>query len=259
MTARLEGKTALILGGTSGMGLAAAKRFLDEGAKVILTGRKQEKIDVARAELEGRGELVIYQADIGDYEATKRAIDEGVAKLGKLDVFYQVAGVARMAPFAMADVAHYEHLIQLDLTAPIAAIVNAREHLNDGASVIFTTTTASTRPGPMASAYGAAKAGLDQFAKVLALELAERGIRVNVISPGPVDTPVFADLGMSDEQAAGLKQYVATLVPVGRLGRAEEVANAAFFLASSESSFVTGVTLHVDGGLNESWHAAPQG
>ncbi len=259
MEMRLKGKTALILGGTSGMGLAAARRFMSEGAKVILTGRKQEKIDAARTELEGQGEFVIYQADIGDYEATRRAIDDGVAKFGTLDVFYQVAGVARMVPFAAADVAHYEFMIRLDLTGPIAALVNAREHLNDGASIIFTTTTASTRAGPMASAYGAAKAGLDQFAKVLALELAERNIRVNVISPGPVDTPVFDDLGLSDEQAAGLRQYVATLIPVGRVGRPEELANAALFLASDESSFVTGVTLHVDGGLNQSWHVAPQG
>ena len=259
MGTRLEGKTALILGGTSGMGLAAARRFLSEGAKVVVTGRKQEKIDAARAELEGHGELAIFQADIGDYDATRRAIDDGVAKLGRLDVFYQVAGIARMVPFAAADLAHYELVIRLDLNAPIAAVLNAREHLNEGASVIFTTTTASTRAGPMTSAYGAAKAGLDQFAKVLALELAGRGIRVNVISPGPVDTPVFNDLGMSDEQVAGLKQYVSTIIPAGRLGRPEELANAALFLASDESSFVTGVTLHVDGGLNESWHAAPQG
>ncbi len=237
------------------MGLASAKRFLAEGARVILTGRKKEKIDAAARELQG--DFVIYQADIADYEATQAAMAKGVERFGKIDVFYQVAGIASMVPFELADPAHYESLINVDLVAPIVALLNARPHLNDGASIILTTTTASTRPGPAASAYGAAKAGLDQFAKVLALELAHRKIRVNVISPGPIDTPIFNELGIPEEQLSGFQQFLTTIIPLGRLGRDDEIANAALFFASNESSFVSGTTLQVDGGLNQSFHQMP--
>ena len=251
----LQNKTAVILGGTSGMGLAAAKRFLAEGAKVIITGRKKEKIDVARQELPG--DVAIYQADIADYEATKSAIEQGVERFGKIDVLYQVAGMASMVPFEMADSAHYETMVKVDLVAPIVALLNARPHLNDGAAIILTTTTASTRPAAGATAYCAAKAGLDQFAKALALELAPRKIRVNVISPGPIDTPIFNELGIPKEQLAGFQQFLTSIIPLGRLGRDDEIANAALFLASEQSSFVSGVTLQVDGGLNQSFHQMP--
>jgi NAD(P)-dependent dehydrogenase (short-subunit alcohol dehydrogenase family) len=251
----LQNRTAVILGGTSGMGLASAKRFLAEGARVIITGRKKEKIDAAQQELQG--DFAIYQADIADYEATKSAIEQGVERFGKIDVFYQVAGIAAMVPFEMADAAHYETMINVDLVSPIVALLNARPHLNDGASIILTTTTAATRPAPPATAYAAAKAGLDQFAKVLALELANRKIRVNVISPGPIDTPILNEMGMPEEQVSGFKQFLTTIIPLGRLGRDDEIANAALFLASDESSFISGVTLQVDGGLNQSFHQMP--
>ncbi len=255
MSNALQNKTVVILGGTSGMGLASAKRFLAEGAQVIITGRKKDKIDAAQQELQG--DFAIYQADIADYEATKAAIEQGVKRFGKIDVFYQVAGMAGMVPFEMADAAHYETMINVDLVSPIVALLNARPHLNDGASIILTTTTASTRPAPPASAYCAAKAGLDGFAKVLALELAHRNIRVNVISPGPIDTPIFNELGIPKEQLGGFQQFLTSIVPLGRLGRDEEVANAALFLASEQSSFISGVTLQVDGGLNQSFHRMP--
>lgn len=237
------------------MGLASAKRFLAEGARVIITGRKKEKIDAAQQELQG--DFAIYQADIADYEATKAAIEQGVKRFGKIDVFYQVAGMAVMVPFESADPAHYETMIKVDLVSPIVALLNARPHLNDGASIILTTTTASTRPSPPATAYGAAKAGLDHFAKVLALELAHRKIRVNVISPGPIDTPILNDLGIPEEQVSGFQQFLTSIIPLGRLGRDDEIANAALFLASDQSSFISGVTLQVDGGLNQSFHKMP--
>ncbi len=255
MSNALQNKTAVILGGTSGMGLAAAKRFLAAGAKVIITGRKKEKIDVARHEL--RGDVVVYQADIADYEATKSAIEQGVERFGKVDVLYQVAGMASLVPFEMADPAHYETMIKVDLVAPIVALLNARPHLNDGAAIIMTTTTASTRPSAGATAYCAAKAGLDQFAKALSLELAPRKVRVNVISPGPIDTPIFNEMDIPQEQISGFQQFLTTIIPLGRLGREDEIANAALFLFSDQSSFVSGVTLHVDGGLNQSFHKMP--
>lgn len=252
---KLKGKVALILGGTSGMGLAAAKLFLAEGAKVILTGRKQSKIENAKSELSG--DFEIYQADIADYEATKQAIESGVAKFGKLDIFYQVAGVGGFAPFAMATKEVYENMIQVDLTAPIVALLNAREHLNPKASIIFTTTTMSTRPAPMMSAYGAAKAGLIQFAKVLALEYAAQGTRVNILSPGATDTPIFNELEMPEEQIEGFKEFFRMITPLQSLGQPEDLAKAALFLASDDSKQITGVTLDVDGGLNQSWHLQP--
>lgn len=255
MSTKLNGKTALILGGTSGMGLAAARLFLDEGARVVITGRKQEKIEAAKNELSG--EFEIYQADIGDYEATRKAIEQGVGKFGKLDVLYQVGGIGNFAPFAMANQEHYETMVNVDLMGPIMAMLHSREHLNDNASIIFTTTTASTRPMPMMSAYAAAKAGLNQFAKVLALELAERNIRVNAISPGATDTPVFNEIGMPEDQVTGFKQFFTMITPLKRMGTPEDIANAALFLASDDSSQITGITLEVDGGLNQSWHLQP--
>lgn len=255
MSGALQNRTALILGGTSGMGLASAKRFLADGARAIITGRKKDKIDSAREELQG--DFAIYQADIADHEATKAAIEQGVKRFGKIDVFYQVAGMANMVPFEMADQAHYETMINVDLVSPIVALLNARPHLNDGASIILTTTTAATRPGPATTAYGTAKAGLDHFAKVLALELAHRKIRVNVISPGPIDTPILNEMGLPEEQVDGMRQFLPSIIPLGRLGRDDEIASAALFLASDESSFVSGVTLEVDGGLNQSFHKMP--
>ncbi|MEM9069370.1 MAG: SDR family oxidoreductase [Myxococcota bacterium] len=255
VTNDLDGKFAVILGGTSGMGYAAAERFLAAGAKVLATGRSRETIEKARQALNGPFEAV--QADIADYEATREAIEKGVSRFGGIDVFYQVAGIGQFAPFELANSEHYERMIKVDLTAPIVALLNARKHLNDGASVIFTTTSASTRAMPTMSAYGAAKAGLAQFARVLALELAARKIRVNVISPGPIDTPMIKKVGLPEPQAEATRQFFTAVTPLGRFGNASEVAEAAHFLASAKSSFVTGVTLEVDGGFSESWHLPP--
>ena len=162
-------------------------------------------------------------------------------------------------PFGDANAEHYEQMIDVDLMGPIIAVLNVREHLSENASIIFTTTTASTRAMPSLSAYGAAKAGLDQFAKVIALELAAKGVRVNSISPGPIDTPIMNELGLPPEMKEGMKQFMAMTNPMGHLGRPEEIAKAAVFLASDEASYITGVTLQVDGGFNQSWHLQPQG
>lgn len=257
MSKKLVGKTALILGGTSGMGLAAAKLFLEQGAKLIITGRKQSKIDTATEQLSG--EYVIYQADIGDFSATQEAIKKGVEKFGNLDIIYQVAGVSTPAPVMMADPQHYEDVIRINLLGPIMAILNSREYLNDGASIILTSSTFSSRTAPMMSSYGASKAGLEQFGRVLSLEMAARQIRVNNIKPGATDTPLFDDLGFSPEEIAGWKGFMTMITPLQKMGQPEDVAKLALFLASDDSSQITGTSIDVDGGINQSWHLIPEG
>jgi len=253
---KLQNKVALILGGTSGIGLASAKLFLEEGAKVILTGRKQRKIDAASKCLSG--DFEIYQADITDFESTKKAIEKGVAQFGHLDIFYQVAGKATPILFNQATPKVYESEIKTDLIAPIVALWNAKQYLNPHASIIFTSTTFSTRPAPTMSAYGAAKAGLVQFAKSIALEYAEQKIRVNVLSPGSTETPIFDELGLPEDQIKGFKDFFRMVTPLKSLGQPEDLAKAALFLASDDSKHITGITIDVDGGLNQSWHLVPE-
>jgi len=258
MDTKLSGKTALILGGTGGMGLAAAKAFLKSGAKVIITGRDENRIEDARNQLDGLGSFELFQADIGDFESTKMAINSGVEKLGKLDIFYQVGGMFAPAPLMMADQDNFETTFRVNLMGPIMALINARDYLNDNASVILTTTTISTRPVPGMSSYAASKAGLDMFGKTIALELADRGIRVNIISPGATDTPAYDKIGLPEEQIAGFKQFWSMVTPLKSMGSSEDIANAALFLASNDSSQITGIRLDVDGGLNQSWHLTPE-
>lgn len=238
------------------MGLAAAKLFLEEGAKVIITGRKQSKIDAAKEQLSG--DFVIYQADLGDYEATEKAIQQGVEQFGKLDILYQVGGMANPVPVAMAGQQHYEDTIRVNLLGPINAIRSSLAMLNDNASIILTSSTFSARTAPLMSSYAASKAGLEQFGRVLALEVASRQIRVNIIKPGATDTPIFHEMGLQEEEVAGWKAFMTMVTPLGKMGQPEDVAKMALFLASDDAAQITGAAIDIDGGINHSWHLIPE-
>ncbi|MCA9792614.1 MAG: SDR family oxidoreductase [Candidatus Eremiobacteraeota bacterium] len=246
---RLENKVAVITGGSSGIGFAAAKLFLKEGARVAITGRRQEVLEQAAAEL-GNNVLTI-QGDISDPKHLADLFTRVEKKWGKVDVLFLNAGVAAFAPIDQVDEAHFDHLLQVNFKGPYFAIQRALPHLAEGASIVLNTSVANQSGMPNTSVYSASKAALRSLARTLSAELIGRGIRVNAISPGPVATPIFETIGLSEQEQEAWQQRVVQEIPLKRFGRPEELASAALFLASSDSSFVVGAELVADGGLTQ--------
>lgn len=246
---RLENKVAVITGGSSGIGFAAAKLFLKEGARVAITGRRQEVLEQAAAEL-GNNVLTI-QGDISDPKHLADLFTRVEKKWGKVDVLFLNAGVAAFAPIDQVDEAHFDHLLQVNFKGPYFAIQRALPHLAEGASIVLNTSVANQSGMPNTSVYSASKAALRSLARTLSAELIGRGIRVNAISPGPVATPIFETIGLSEQEQEAWQQQVVQEIPLKRFGRPEELASAALFLASSDSSFVVGAELVADGGLTQ--------
>lgn len=247
MAKKLEGKVALITGGTTGIGFAAAKRFSDEGATVILTGRNPETLEAARAELGSKVQVIASDAS---KEEDIKALYATVAKEhGKIDVLFLNAGIARFAPWEQHSLEDFEQMFAVNVTGPWLAIKHGIPVLRDGASVIATTSVVNQMGTPGGSAYAATKAALEQLVRTAAAELSPRGIRVNAVSPGPIETPIFAKMGMPQAQLDQMAQDFQGKVALGRFGKPEEVANVALFLASDESSFVQGQEFAVDGGI----------
>lgn len=247
MTNKLENKVALITGGTTGIGLATAKRFAAEGARVIVTGRNRETLEAARKELGDRAEVI--ESDAGD-ERQIAQLFEGLAKTHRrLDVLFLNAGTAKFAPLAEASVKDFDAMWTLNVRGPWLALKHALPLLAEGATVLVNTSVANQKGLPGAAAYAATKAALRAVVRGAATELAGRKIRVNAISPGPVETPIFGKLGLSKNAADDFLKDAATRIPLGRIGAADEVAGAAVFLASADASFITGSEIAVDGGL----------
>ena len=244
----LSSKTAIVTGGTSGIGLAAAKRFAAEGARVYITGRRKEALDTAVAEIGGT--VTGIQADSADLADLDR-LYAAVAEQGhRIDVLFANAGGGEFATLEQVTEKHYDATFDSNVKGVLFTVQKALPLLNDGASVILTGSTAATVGNEAFGVYGASKAAVRSFARTWANELKGRGIRVNTLVPGPVDTPGITGLAPDEEQATQLKGYLASTVPLGRMGRPEEIASAAVFLASAESSFITGTELYVDGGTN---------
>jgi len=247
MDKRLRNKIALITGGTTGIGLATAKRFASEGAEVIVTGRNPETLETARRELGNTVKVV--ESDASDEQKVARLFETIGRKHGRLDILFLNAGIARFAPLAEASVTDFDEMWRLNVRGLWLALQHAIPILSDGAAVIVNTSVVNQKGFETASAYGATKAALRSIVRIAASELAGRNIRVNAISPGPIETPIFGKLGMPQETASAYLAELATRVPLGRIGSADEVASAAAFLASRDSSFITGTELAVDGGL----------
>ena len=247
MTKKLAGKIALITGGSAGIGLATAQAFVAEGAKVFITGRRQAELDAAIRLI---GDNVVgVQGDVTKLNDLDRLVAEIKRSGGRLDVLFVNAGGGSFVPLAAVTEAHYAEIFDRNVKAVLFTVQKALPLLVDGASVILVGSIAGTKGTVGLSVYGAAKAAVRNFARSWLLELKERGIRVNIVSPGPTLTPAMSDLAPTKEALPGLLAQMASLVPMGRMGQPDEIAKAAVFLASSDSSFVNGIELFVDGGL----------
>ena len=244
---KLQDKVAIVTGATSGIGLATAKLYLKEGAKVVLTGRSQEKLQAIEAELEGEYRLVTAEASsIADSRAL---VEETAKELGKIDILFLNAGVFRLEPTDTLTEEIYDEIHSVNVKGPLFTIKEALPHLNEGASVIFNTSVTNVKGFAGMAAYASSKAALRSITRTLASELGPRGIRVNSLSPGPIDTPIYGKHNVEQDQIDDMASSFPSLVPLGRFGRSEEIAYPALFLASSESSYITGAELPVDGGF----------
>jgi NAD(P)-dependent dehydrogenase (short-subunit alcohol dehydrogenase family) len=240
----LKGKVAVITGGSSGIGLATAKRFVEEGAYVFMTGRRQAELDKAVAEI---GENVTaVQGDVSNLDDLDRLYKE-VATKGKLDVLFANAGIAEPKPTATVSPEDYDKTFDINARGVFFAVQKALPLMKDGGSIILTGSGIWQKGIPIYPTYGATKAALRSFVRTWTAELAGKGIRANVISPGPVETPILK--GQFDGKADAMKERFKTMIPMGRIGKPEEIASAAVFLASDESSYISGIDLPVDGGL----------
>jgi NAD(P)-dependent dehydrogenase (short-subunit alcohol dehydrogenase family) len=242
---RLKGKIALVTGGTSGIGLATAKLFTEEGARVFVTGRRQAELDAAVLEIGGetvgiRGD-VSHLADLDDIFARIKDV------AGALDVVFTNAGGGSLAPLGEITEEQYDTTFDTNVKGTLFTVQKALPLLREGASVILNSSTTGTRGTPSFSVYSASKAAVRNFARSWVLDLRGRGIRVNVLSPGATRTAGLTTLVSPDKADAWYAQR-ATAIPLGRVGEAREIAMAALFLASDESSFVNGVELFADGG-----------
>ncbi|HKW91175.1 MAG TPA: SDR family oxidoreductase [Methylomirabilota bacterium] len=243
---RLAGKTALITGGNSGIGLATARLFVSEGARVAIVGRNKETLDAA-AEALGAGVLGA-QADVTDVEAVERAIASTVERFGKLDVLFANAGIGGPSPLGQTTLAAFEEIIRTNLTAVFFTVQAALPELEDGASVILNGSVHAVLGMPGWSAYAAAKGGIRSMTRNLAAELAPRRIRVNQVTPGATRTPIWSRLAPSQDAVAALEARISRTVPLARMSEADEIAKAVLYLASDDAANVSATEIVVDGG-----------
>jgi NAD(P)-dependent dehydrogenase (short-subunit alcohol dehydrogenase family) len=244
---RLQGKTAVITGGNSGIGLATAQRFVAEGARVFITGRRQAELDKAVDSI-GAG-VTGVQGDVANLDDLDRLFATVRAATGRLDILLANAGLGEIAPLGAITEAQYDKTFGVNVKGTLFTVQKGLALMARGGSIILTGSTAGSTGSPGFSVYSATKAAIRNFARCWALDLKERGVRVNVLSPGPVATPGLRGLGGSAEQQQALEAGLIALTPLGRLGEPEETAAVALFLASDDSSFMTGSEVFADGGL----------
>lgn len=247
MSGRLDGKVAVVTGGSAGIGLAIGKRFVAEGATAFITGRRQDALDAA-VEAIGPHAAGVY-GDSTKLADLDRLYDTVRDKTGRLDIVVANAGYGEAAPFGAIDEDHFEKSFTANVKGTLFAAQKALPLLQDGGAIVLIGSIITTRAIAGFSTYAASKAAIRSFARQWMLDLAPRRIRVNVISPGPIDTPGLDSLAKTDEERRQFKAGLAGRVPLGRIGEADEVAKVAVFLASDDASFVNGVELLVDGGL----------
>jgi NAD(P)-dependent dehydrogenase (short-subunit alcohol dehydrogenase family) len=241
MMSEFEGKIVVVTGGGTGIGLAAARRFAREGAEVYITGRRQEVIDAAAADI-GMGVRAV-RADSAVEEDLDRLYEQISREHGRVDVVFANAGLGEFAGIGEYDAKHIDKIFSVNVIGVINTVQKALPLMPDGGAIVLTGSIASSKGFPRFGVYNASKAAVRSFARTWANDLKEREIRVNVVSPGTIETDVFAPGPLGDA-----KDFFVSLIPRGRIGEPEEVANAALFLASAKASFINGVELFVDGG-----------
>lgn len=246
MTNRFNNKVVVITGGTSGIGLATAKAFAAEGASVFVTGRRQETLDAAVREIGGR--VTGVRGDMASLADIDQLYDAVQQQHAQIDVVFANAGGGTMAPLGAITEEHYQSIFDTNVKGVLFTVQKALPLLKDGAAIVLTGSTTSVAGTPAFSVYSATKAAVRNLARSWILDLKDRHIRVNTISPGVTETAGLDALFGGGEQAQGTKDYLASLIPAGRVGQPEEIAKAVLFLASDDASFINGVELFVDGG-----------
>ena len=247
--AKLAGKIAVITGGGSGIGLATAKLFAQEGAKVVIVGRSKSGLDDAAAQI-GESAVAIV-ADVSNLDALDALYAEVGKRFGRIDVMFANAGVNNLSPFQAVTPEDFDNQFNVNVRGLFFTVQKALPLLSDGASVILNASVAHHKGTPMHSVYSATKAATRSFARTWTTDLKDRKIRVNSLSPGLIETPIFGKLGVPAEAIQAVLPTLLATMPMGRVGRVEEAATVALFLASDDSSFVTGIDLPVDGGMGQ--------
>ncbi len=249
MRGRLEGKMAAITGGTSGIGVASAKAFVEEGARVALLARSQEKLDQAIAEIGNNA--IGFIGDVADLASVERFFDSVAKRFGKIDVVFANAGIADRPPIEEVDEAMFDNITNVNFKGVFFSIKYALPHLNQGSSLILTSSCLDEMGVATLSVYSATKAAVRSLARSLTPELKKYGARINVLSPGPVATDIEKKTGVSDEEYDSYTSWMSSKLAAGHMGRVEEMAPVAVFLASDESSFMYGSEIQADGGMNQ--------
>src|SRR5579871_2150429 len=255
MANRLANKTAWITGGNSGIGLATAKLFVAEGAKVIITGRNRETLAAAAKEL-GPNALAIV-ADANDVAATEAAVKQAAEKFGKLDIVFANAGIPGNTPVGKTTLEAFEQVIRTNLTSVFFTVQAALPYLNDNASIILNGSVISVLGNPGYSAYAATKAGVTAMARVMVSELSPRGIRISVVAPGAARTPIWNGAAPTADAFAAPEKRIAGVTPLGRIAEPDHIAKTVLFLASDDAAHVQGQEIFVDGGATSSPAGAP--
>jgi len=238
---KLEGKTALVTGGGSGIGLAVARRFVQEGAHVFITGRREAQLAEAVRLIGGRVEAIA--GDLTCASDLARLFDTLHASAGRLDIFVNSSGVSEPATLSDTTEEHFDRAFNLNVRAMVFAVQHAVQHMGEGGAIVLVGSIAGSIANPGYGTDSASKAAVRAYARTWSTELAPRGIRVNTLSPGPTDTPMF------DQASDEVRQRLTARIPAGRLGNADEVASAALYLASDDSAYVSGAELVIDGGM----------
>jgi NAD(P)-dependent dehydrogenase (short-subunit alcohol dehydrogenase family) len=247
---KLDGRVALVTGANSGIGLATARRFADEGAYVFMTGRRASVLReavLAIGERSARGVV----GDVSQVEDLKRLADIIANEKGRLDVLFANAGVGAIAPLGAITEEHFDRIYNTNVRGLLFTVQAVLPLMKSGSSIVLNASTASVKGTPAFSVYSSSKAAVRSFARNWALDLKDRGIRVNALSPGVVPTPGYELLGLKKEEISSFIAFQLAGIPLGRVGTPEEIAKAAVFLASDDSSFVNGIELFVDGGMTQ--------
>jgi len=244
---RLKGKRALITGGTSGIGLETARQFLNEGARVAITGKNPATLETARGEL--GSDVLVMPSDAGDVAAQKRVAEALRQTFGGLDILFINAGIADLKPVEQWDEAAFDRSFAINFKGPYFLVQALLPIFANPASIVLNASVNAHIGMPNTSVYAATKAALLSLARTLSGELISRGIRVNAVSPGPISTPLHSKFGLSEADLKAVAAYIQSQVPVGHFGKPSEIAHAIVFLASDESAFTVGSELLIDGGM----------